>query len=82
MEVNRVISKYDKESEELVGEVNIDDIDFLLLKKIFNPPAEDHLMYNPYEIGEKERIEIGRLKSIKFEPDKYDYYLECFQAEA
>lgn len=51
------------------------------LKVLFSPSIDDPLMYFPYyitiSIGEK----ISEIVKIKFEFDKYSYYLECFQVD-
>ena len=81
MEVNRVISKYDKSTELLVDETSIDEVPFSILKKLFNPPEDDPLLYNSYEVKSDVIDSLKEIISISLELGKFDYYLECFQAK-
>ena len=81
MKVVRLISLYDKKTKKLVREVNIDFIDFHILKKIFNPPLRDSLMYDFYWVEKEEAKLIKEYVSFDFELDKYIYQVECFQAD-
>lgn len=53
MEAIRLISIFDKKTEKLIDEVNIDYIELNVLKEIFKPKENDPLMYNPYTIRKK-----------------------------
>lgn len=79
MKIERTISWFDKNTELLVSEMNIDSIDVEILKKIFNPSADDPLMYNPYDISEKKAHELKVYVHLNFEFDKYFYQVDCFQ---
>lgn len=79
MKIERLISWFDKDTELLVSEENIDSVDLEILKSIFKPPSEDPLMYNPYNIYEDEARELNKYISLKFEFDKYYYQVDCFQ---
>jgi hypothetical protein len=80
MEVQRLISWYRREDEELEGEINIDFINIEVLKKIFNPPEDDPLMYNFYWVERQEAEELKKYLEFDFKFDKYIYQVECFQA--
>jgi hypothetical protein len=80
MNVQRQISWYDISSEELIGESSIDHIPLDTLKKLFGPPANDPLMYNPYKIDEDQAGELRQWVTLSFEFTLYTYYAECFQA--
>lgn len=54
MKTGRVISWFDKHTEELQGEFPLNNVSLETLKFIFKPQAGDPLMYNPYTISEKE----------------------------
>ncbi len=45
MKIVRLISWFDKKTDKLVGEYNIDDVDFETLKSIMKPRKKDPLMY-------------------------------------
>jgi hypothetical protein len=79
MKTERVISWFDKETELLVSEKNIDSVDLEILKEIFSPSSEDSLMYNPYDITESEAQKLNKHTDLKFEFDKYFYQVDCFQ---
>lgn len=79
MEIERTISWFDKHTEILVSEKNIDSIDLEILKEIFNPSKDDPLMYNPYNITEAKAKELKKHINIEFEFDRYFYQLDCFQ---
>ncbi len=80
MEITRLISVYDKQTQELLKEYNIDFIKFDTLKKMFNPPDDDPLMYNFYWVEESQLEEMKQLVDVNFDLTKYIYQLECFQA--
>ena len=80
MQIERVIAYYRKDSEKLEGDINIDHIDFEKIKNIFNPPIQDYMMYDPYEIGNNESIELKKLDgNLNFDLNSYSYYIECYQ---
>ncbi|WP_425443479.1 DUF7683 domain-containing protein [Spirosoma oryzae] len=80
MRVQRQISWFSISSEELVGESSIDHVPLDDLKKLFDPPADDPLMYNPYEINIYQAKELRRWVRLIFDFDSFTYYAECFQA--
>ncbi|WP_436834588.1 DUF7683 domain-containing protein, partial [Parapedobacter sp. DT-150] len=59
--MERVISWFDSNTEELIGEYNVDRISLEVLKHIFNPPDNDPLMYNPYSIDVEQGKELSLL---------------------
>ena len=81
MKIERVISWFDKRNEDLIGEFNVDFISIDILKGIFNPPVEDPLLYNPYDINIEEVNSLKEYINIDFEFDKYTYQIDCFQVE-
>lgn len=82
MKVQRVISYFDLITDELVGEIELKNIDLNTLQSIFDPPKSDNLMYNSYEIKEKEKGKLSEYLNIKFDFLNYAYYLECFQVDS
>jgi hypothetical protein len=81
MKLERTITVFDNDTERLKQEINIDYIDFEQLKRMFNPPPDDPLMYNIYEIQVDHVQEINRLLTDKIEFDfkANAYYVECTQ---
>lgn len=80
MKVQRQVSWFDISSEELIGESSVDHIPLDGLKKLFGPPADHPLMYNPYEIDEHQARELQRWLTLPFDFTLFTYYVECFQA--
>ncbi|MXV17717.1 DUF7683 domain-containing protein [Hufsiella ginkgonis] len=79
MKIERVISWFDKRTEEFQGEYNIDNIELELLKQIFNPKKEDPLMYDAYTIYNQEAKKLEEITSFKFDLDRFVYEVNCFQ---
>ncbi|MES2653132.1 MAG: hypothetical protein V4663_15430 [Bacteroidota bacterium] len=80
MQIERVISWFNKTNEELSGEYNVDHIGLEILKKIFDPKKEDPLMYDPYTISSKEAKEISQyLNDFVFDFENFIYQIDCFQ---
>ena len=81
MIVERIISRFEIVSEELLEEINIDNIGLDTLKQIFNPMENDPLMYNPYTIHAQEAKELANLIDVQFDLDKFFYQVDCFQIQ-
>ena len=79
MKIERVISWFDRSTEELLGELNIDNINLEILKAIFKPEAEDPLMYNPYTINAEEANKLKKVIDIQFDLEHFFYQVDCFQ---
>jgi hypothetical protein len=78
----RIISWFDKTTEELIGEKNVDDIISLeKLRIIFSPQADDPLMIYSYNISEYQAEGLKKFVDIEFMFDKYIYQLDCFKKE-
>ena len=80
MKVQRQISWFDISNEELVGEKSINHIPLDDLNKLFNPPTDDPLLYNPYEIDERRAKAPSRWVTLPFNFILYTYCAGCFQA--
>lgn len=79
MNIERAIAYYNKYDDELVGRINLDLIEFDMLKDIFHPDEHtDPLMYDCYKVGQIESMEINKYLEIKFDFSKYDYFVECY----
>ncbi len=81
MKIERLITVFDNSTEGLTEEINIDHIDLEQLKKLFNPPSDDPLMYNVYEIQLDHVQAINELlkDKIDFDFEANAYYVECAQ---
>lgn len=79
--VKRLISWFDRTTEDLKGEKDIDNIKLDRLREIFSPPPDDPLMIYVYPITEKEAEQLKKLIDLEFIFDKYIYQLDCFKAD-
>lgn len=79
MNIERVISWFDKNTDQLLGERNINNISLETLKDIFKPGIHDSLMYNPYTIFVREAEELKKYIDMDFDLNKFFYQLDCFQ---
>lgn len=79
MKIERVISWFDKDTEELKGEFLLDSISLETLKGIFHPPGDDPLMYNPYTIYEEEGRKLKEVLDFQFDFEQNVYQIDCFQ---
>lgn len=78
MKIERAISWFDKNTEELKGEFPLGDLLLETLKSIFKPQADDPLMYNPYTIFEKEGRRLEEILDFSFDFENYIYQVDCF----
>ena len=81
MKLERQIIWWNKGSETLVDELNIDHIPFEDLKAIFQPPVEDPLMYNQYQIDQLQVQGLARWVVLSFDFDLYAYFVECWRLD-
>jgi len=79
MKIERIISWFDRSTEELLGEQNIDNINLEDLKDIFKPGVDDPLMYNPYTINAIEADKLKKIIDIEFDLKSFFYQIDCFQ---
>ncbi len=83
MEVQRVISWFDKDSEAFVGEFTIDEfIDLDTLTKIFQLLPDDPLMYMVYDITPEIARTLNTFIPFNFDFEKFIFQLDCFQANS
>lgn len=81
MKLVRRIIWFGKENEELFGELNIDHIGLEKLKEIFTAKADDPLMYDPYDIREREARLLQEFIPLEFNFIRYIYELDCVSVE-
>ena len=81
MKIERLITVFDNTTDLLESEINIDYIDLEQLKRIFNPPSEDPLMYFIYEIkpDNVQLISVLLKDDIVFDFKAKSYSVECVQ---
>lgn len=80
MDIERVVTVYDKISDILLQEYPLNNIDLQALRLFFRLPEQDYLMYDTYKINKKEASLMSKfVPNILFDFQSYDYYVECFQ---
>ncbi|WP_192349076.1 hypothetical protein [Algoriphagus sp. Y33] len=78
MTVNRIISKYYIDKEDLIEEIVLPEVDLEWLSSCFNVPESDYLLYNSYKIGREEYEKLSDRLNFNLELDKFEYYLEAY----
>lgn len=79
MPIQREISWFHKDSEELAGELNVDHIPLHELLSIFTPYANDPLLYFVYNIYPEHAERLTNWVSLCFDFTAYTYQLDCWQ---
>jgi hypothetical protein len=74
--IYRQIDVFDKKTERLIKEIELNSFDLELMKSRFNVPIDDPLMYYQYEI---DLSKVDLFSSIEFNFKKHDYFLACFR---
>lgn len=74
----RILSCFDKKNDNLLWEINIDNVDFNLLKSILKPQNDEHL-HLIYVINKDNYIPLKNLLKIEFDMKKNIYEIGCFK---
>ena len=48
---------------------------------MFQPPTEDPLMYNQYEIDQPQVQDLNKWVELPFNFDLYSYFVECWRLD-
>ena len=78
MKIERVLSCFDKKSDKLLWEKDINEIDFDTLKSILKPGKDEYLELI-YKIDESNCYIFEKLLKIEFDFEKYIYEIGCFK---
>jgi hypothetical protein len=78
MEIQRIISIYEKSGDDFIEEISISN-DLDLLKSFLSPKKEDPDMFDPYEIDE---VFYNRLSETYTKLREYPYSEYAFFVEA
>lgn len=78
MAAERILSCFDRKNSELKWEINIDKIDFNVLKSILKP-QNDNDLHLIYTINEANYLQLETLLDIKFNLDECIYEIGCFK---
>lgn len=77
-QVERWLRWFEKDGEKFIGELELKNLDFSELKRVFNPSLDDPFMYYCYAINTLEKIQfIQGLINVKLDLLKYEYFVEC-----
>jgi len=72
---HRQIERYDKFTERIIDEIDIESFDLNLIKKTFSIPKDDPFVFNPYQIV---LSHVDLFPYVKFDFKRHDYYLACY----
>jgi hypothetical protein len=78
MTIERLLSCFDKKSERLQWEENIDEIDLDTLKTILKPDKDEYLELI-YKIDESNCSIFEKSLKVEFDFEKYIYEIGCFK---
>ena len=78
MNIVRQVEIFDNLTDKWVQDIPIDSFDLEIFKNRFPIKYGDTLMYDPYKITTSN---MDLFPKIKFEFEKYSYYIACYQAD-
>jgi hypothetical protein len=75
--IERVLRCFEKEGDDLVGEIVINNISLENLQKLFGIDPENP-MYDCYAVESLEQIDyLQNLLNFELDTKSYDYFIEC-----
>jgi|GEM_PF-1569108 len=77
----RTIELFNHSDERLAGELTLAHFNLEDMKAVFNPPTDDPLMYNGYELNSDNFQHLNGAAELQFNFEKYSYFLACRQGE-
>jgi hypothetical protein len=81
VEVNRIITWYERDGEKFVGEIYVNEIEQERLLELITVKEykDDYLLYNCYQLDTIMLDALSKLagKEINYDLDKYEYFLEA-----
>ncbi|WP_162623237.1 DUF7683 domain-containing protein [Confluentibacter sediminis] len=78
MKVIRMFDVFDKNSDKLMDEIVIPDLDIEAVKKLVNLIDGDPKLYYQYEVKGELKEYFEKL-GYEFQTEKFDYFLSCYQ---
>lgn len=72
----RMIRWYEKEGDQLVGELSLPNISLTELQELFHESPDD-LMFECYLISDQQANYFQQKINQKLDLDSYDYFLDC-----
>lgn len=78
MKIERILSCFDKKSEQLLWEENIDNVDLNVLKSLLKPQNDEYL-HLVYKVDKSNYKSFEELLKIEFDLKKYIYEIGCFK---
>jgi hypothetical protein len=72
---HRQIDYYDKITDKLIGEIDIESFDLKMIMKRFSIPNDDPFVFNPYQI---DLSTVDLFPNVNFDFKGYYYYLACY----
>ncbi len=78
--VVRIITKFQKEGDDLLDEVELKGIELNVLQSLFNRPLDDP-MYLCYPVSKTQAKSLQKYVNEKIDLASYDYFVECYAVE-
>ena len=75
--ISRSIGIIPKGQSETVQQIEIEELSLREIKKTFTPNEDDPLFFDSYFIDKAKSELFKEMNTIKFDFDKFDYYLLC-----
>ncbi|MEU4351845.1 hypothetical protein [Streptomyces sp. NPDC023838] len=73
-----VISLFDKNTEKLLGEIDVSHLSGTFLASLFGIPLSEFV--DSYPIGEREAAALSELSGVGFDLQGVDYFLDPYRA--
>ena len=78
MKLVRQFDVFEKARDEIFDEIEIDNFDLETVKCLIDNIESDPHLYGSYKIEGEIKLYFEKL-GYKFSPEKYDYFLCCYQ---
>ncbi|MBI1922625.1 hypothetical protein HYR99_00090 [Candidatus Poribacteria bacterium] len=78
--VVRIITKFQKDGDDLLDEVELKGITLKMLQLLFQRPPEDP-MYLCYPVSKTQAKSLQKYVNEKIDLETYDYFVECYAVE-
>lgn len=76
IQVLRMLRWYEKEANQLIGELSLPNIELTELQELFQE-SPDNLMFECYAIGSRQAYYFQQKVKPKLNLDDYDYFIDC-----
>jgi len=79
MEAHYCISWYEKDTNILMGEIQVNSIPYADLQQVFNLASDESLRYESHLISQRQAQLLSSWLVLTFDFPQYIYQLDCFK---